>query len=178
MMTTRFTLALRNRRRDNDEHEGDPDMSDPIPLSALVLEGLGEGLHGPPSVETLEQRIRDAGHPVIIDYIGRRCVSRDVAKILLTEHHDQLEAQRQAAEEARLEATRRGNPIVARAEALNAKHARMRAAGVLDPGTSPLAVMRLGEHDERLDAASARMDEFLSIAPGDYGTMHRYTPKG
>jgi hypothetical protein len=58
-------------------------MSDPIPLAALLAEGLGDGAQ---SIDALEAQITAAGHPVVIDYIGRKAVARDVARVLLAEH--------------------------------------------------------------------------------------------
>lgn len=47
-----------------------------IPLAELVLEGLG------PDVGSLAQRFADA---VVIDDVGRRCVTRDTARRLFLE---------------------------------------------------------------------------------------------
>ena len=69
-------------------------MSDPIPLSHLLLEGLGR-TNGSQSVDTLERQILAAGHPVVIDYIGRKAVSRDIAKQLLAEHQAKVLAHRE-----------------------------------------------------------------------------------
>jgi hypothetical protein len=167
--------ALR-RSRKNEHHTTDPegpDMSDPIPLSALVLEGLGGNLHGPPNVETLQQRICDAGYPVIVDWIGRKCVSRDVARILLAEHHEAIEAARQAAEETRLENIRRGDPPhIRRVRAIQAAQTASRANGQLD-GVSAHAVLTADHFDERMARSSERLDDYLNSD----ATAYRKTPK-
>jgi hypothetical protein len=147
-------------------------MSDPIPLSHLVLEGLGQNLYGPASADVLEGQITAQGHPVVTDYVGRKCVSRDVAKILLAEHHEQLEAQRQAAEEHRLEAARRGNPALARVQAIIADQSRRRASGDTE-GLSAYAVMTADHHEQRLNESGRHLDEMMSAD----ATYHHIRPR-
>ena len=91
--TLHVKASSRHQRRDNEPNKGDT-MSDPIPLSHLLLEGLGR-TNGSQSVDTLERQILAAGHPVVIDYIGRKAVSRDIAKQLLAEHQAKVLAHRE-----------------------------------------------------------------------------------
>jgi uncharacterized protein (DUF3084 family) len=96
----------------------------------------------------------------------------DACKLL--EQRDAEIARHAAADEARnAEMAAQHAAQQARIQAIQR---RSLAARVEDPTLSALAVMRGDDRDERLDAASERLDEFLGIGPDDFGTMHRYTP--
>jgi hypothetical protein len=155
-----MSLSSWRRSRENEPitDPGGTDMSDPVPLSHLLLEGLGDSLYGP-SIEALQAQITAQGHPVIVDYVGRRCVSRDVARILLAEHHQALQAQRQAAEEHRLELARHGNPYRQRVEALMARPS--------PEGVSALGVVMADATASRRAKSGEHMDEMLRSSKGN-----------
>jgi hypothetical protein len=77
-----------------------PDITDPaelVPLAELAVEGFGYG--GPYVVtpkDAADVLARDLGDEVTLDDIGRRCVSREVARRLFTERAETERRQREA----------------------------------------------------------------------------------
>ncbi|CAN5150025.1 hypothetical protein BH09ACT8_BH09ACT8_59100 [soil metagenome] len=65
-----------------------------VALAELVVEGLGQ------DIGQLAQRLGDA---VVLDDIGRRCVTRETARQLFTEREERLEQQRAEARRQREE---------------------------------------------------------------------------
>lgn len=63
-----------------------------IPLSHLVTEGFGASVHGGPTVHHLAAQL---GDDVVLDDLGRQCVSRDRARCLFTERAEQGHANAQ-----------------------------------------------------------------------------------
>jgi cell division protein FtsL len=169
---------LRQRNTRNNEHNEGEIMGDPIPLSHLLLEGLGDSIGGP-SIDTLEQQIVAAGHPVIVDYIGRRAVTRDVARQLIAARDAEQAAQREREQEWRRELAHSNTPQQQRIRAIAERQRRMRADGTIDNSTPAFAAMTIDDPNAntRLTAAGERFDELLAAERrGDYGTFHRITP--
>ena len=131
-----------------------------IPLSALALEGLGKG-------GTVEQRAkhlaRTLADEVLVDDIGRPCLPRSVARELFAvraerdEHTDNLRRQnRVTSSEPAAELRRRVRAIQDR------QLHRDLGLDTTDLSAGALAELTADDHDERIKASGARMDEFLS----------------
>ena len=119
----------------HNENKGETTVSDPIPLSALQLEGIGHGQ----SLESLERQLTAAGHQVITDYIGRRCVSRNDARAVLAEKLAADEAERERAQ-------RRAAENKARLAQLTARNKATRRRGIpATPGSTALADLLTGD---------------------------------
>jgi hypothetical protein len=147
-------------------------MSDPIPLSVLMLEPViathwGADIHGT-SPQALEHRIREAGHQVITDYVGRKAVSRDVARLLFDEALAAQTIRAEAEQTLRAEAARRVDPVARRIAAVQSKYAARRAAGLapLDNAFEEMII----DDDQAEREASTVMADYL----GRTGSGERY----
>lgn len=132
-------------------------MNDPlIPLAALVAEGLGASVASGPNITTLAGRLGDA---VELDDLGRRCVSRDLARSLLAEHAALQASLRrvpvQHAESEHEAAVRRGRA---------ARAARQRQILQENPEMDALLLARLcnGDVDRQLDRQSRIRDAYAA----------------
>jgi hypothetical protein len=152
-------------------------MGDPIPLSHLLLEGLSQ------SLDALEAEILAAGHPIVIDYVGRRAVARDTARELIAQHqarlqaqadHEAAQAEHQAAERERAERQRAAED---RARQVRAERQRQLLRD--NPGMSAIEVMLADNSDpDRTTPAGRRFDEIIAAERrGDLGTFHRISPQ-
>ena len=132
-------------------------MSDPIPLSHLLLEPELAGI-------TAEQLARDHAGEIELDYVGRKCLPRPVARQVLDGYRRQRD--RRAAERAErsAEARRRSDEVAQRRRA-EALRERDRAALAENPTLDAFALMvgsdteaamdRAGERDARLRAGQS-----------------------
>jgi hypothetical protein len=154
--------SLRHRRGDNQTTKGtQPTMNDElIPLSHLVIEGFGASVRSRPSIDTLERRLTGRGMDVVIDDVGRRCVSRSDAATLFAERAEQ----QAAAERARAERTRAGDggEVAALHRQLEARHAVQRQLIEADPSLSVYALLASGDTADRLDYKGRRLERLLA----------------
>lgn len=132
-------------------------MSDPMPLSELLLEPELAGI-------TFERLAREHAADIKLDYFGRKALPRHIARQVLDTYRAQQ--QRLAAERAErsAEARRRCDDVAQRRRA-EAIRERDRAALAVDPTLSAFALMvgsdteaamdRAGERDARLRAGQS-----------------------
>jgi hypothetical protein len=144
-----------------------------VTLAELVAEGFGVSVHSGPTIHHLAAQL---GDDVVLDDLGRQCVSRDRARSLFTERAEQQARQRaQAAQhtgsQTYHDAVRRG---------IAARKQRQRELLSQQPGLSAAALMALtsGDPDRDLDRAGQRTQELLDASRrGLVGFGHRFTPR-
>lgn len=141
-----------------------------VTMAELVAEGFGASVHAGPSIDTLGAQL---GDDVVLDDLGRQCVSRDRARRLFAER-----ASQQQAAPAR-EATAPGatNDLHA---GLRARRERQLALRREHPELSAYEVAALdsGDVDDRLASAGRTFDELMAAnRRGVAGVMHRFTPQ-
>jgi hypothetical protein len=143
-----------------------------VTLAELVAEGFGASVHSGPTIHHLAAQL---GDDVVLDDLGRQCVSRDTARRLFTERAAQQErqrAQRTQPTEAQTyqDAVRRG---------IAARKARQRELLRENPQLSAREVMALaaGDPDSDLERAGRRTDELLTASRrGLAGFAHHFSP--
>jgi hypothetical protein len=84
-------------------------------------------------------------------------------------------AAREAAREAELAA--KPNPmdqVRALIKAIDARHERLLAAGMLDDDMPAFAVMAAGDHQARMEAKGRHLDELMASGRDGTLTMHRF----
>ncbi len=170
--------AARRRRRDNETTtEGNRMEPTPVTLAELVAEGFGGSVFGAPNINTLERLLTVRGIEIMLDDVGRRVVSRDVARQLFTERAQQA-AERAQAEQRRAEAAADPNSVAARVRALQARVAQRQAEGRWDPTLSAHAQMLGDEAESDLERAGRRRDQLHDAeAHGFAGTGAMFNPQ-
>ncbi|MFE3441654.1 hypothetical protein ACFXNW_01325 [Nocardia sp. NPDC059180] len=94
-------LAANDTDADHPMPDPTPRTEQPVTLAELVAEGFGQA-----SIDTLAAQL--PADEVLVDDIGRRCVTRTTARRLFTERAEADTAARKRAEQYRAEATERG----------------------------------------------------------------------
>ena len=114
---------------------------------------------------------------MISDYVGRRAVTRDVARLLLAERDAEQAARREREQERQRELAYSNVPHLQRVAAIAAQQARMKASGEIDSDAPALAVLAAGDPDSGMETASSRIDElFTAERAGHVGYFHRLDP--
>lgn len=132
-------------------------MSDPTPLSHLLLEPELAGI-------TFERLAREHADDIELDYLGRACLPRPVARRVLDDYRRQRDRLAAARAERSAEARRRSDDVAHRRRA-EAIRERDRAALAVDPTLDAFTLMvgrdteaamdRAGERDARLRAGQS-----------------------
>lgn len=123
-------------------------MSDPMPLSQLLLEPELAGI-------TFERLAREHAAEIELDWLGRKCLARPVARRVLDDYRrqrDQLAAERA---ERSAEVRRRSNDDAQRRRA-EALRERDRAALAIDPTLDAFTVMVGADTEAAMDRAGER----------------------
>ena len=160
-------------------HSAEPlDRSEWIPLSDLAAEGFGRPPFGGDSPEDRIANLRrELAEHLLLDDIGRAHIPRRVARELFAERaQKQAEAAtREAARAAELAATNPMDQVRAQIKAIDARHERLRATGMLDdPTLTAFAVMAAGDYQARMEAKSRHLDEMMRSGRDGSITMHRF----
>lgn len=129
-----------------------------VTLAELVAEGFGQSMFAPPSIDYLAGQLGDA---VVLDDIGRRCVTRETARQLFTERAQQQAAKAAAAAERKAHAQAEERQRAAHQAAIEARHQRQRE--LVAQGWSAAEVMFAdnGEHDRRMEAKGEQFEDLL-----------------
>lgn len=129
-----------------------------VTLAELVAEGFGQSMFGPPSIDHLAGQLGDA---VVLDDIGRRCVTRDTARQLFTERAHQQATKAAEAAEQRARAAAETRHRMAQQAIIEARHQRQQK--LVDQGWSASEVMLAdsGEHDRRMEAKGEQFEDLL-----------------
>lgn len=120
-----------------------------VPLGALAAEGLGWGEHTRTPKDAVDTLARRLGELVVLDDIGRRCVSRDTARALFAERAEADERLRQRRHALQERARRRPRPP-AGVPALDAEATAFQTM-----------VAHAGEDEKKRDAAGERWAALL-----------------
>jgi hypothetical protein len=158
-------------------HSAEPlDRSEWIPLSDLAAEGFGRPPFGGDSPEDRIANLRrELAEHILLDDIGRAHVPRRVARELFAERA-QKQAEAAAREKTRAaEMAAKPNPMDQVLKAIDARHERLRATGMLDdPTLTAFAVMAAGDHQARMEAKGRHLDEMMRSGRDGSLTMHRF----
>lgn len=133
-------------------------MTDLVPLSHLVIEGLGGSVFAPPNIDTLAHQLADRGIEITRDDVGRRAVSRDRARALLAEHAAQEERQR-------AQCTHQTASAVAAIRRAHAARAQLQRELVREnPDMTATEIMMLSDPaaDDNLSRAGRRFDAYVN----------------
>ena len=136
----------------------------PITLAELVAEGLA------PNIDALAAQLNGQ---VFLDDIGRRAVTREVAREALTQHTAKQTRERERQQRQRAELQARGSHRAAETASRRARNQQQRELLAANPDLDALTVMRMASGDDGgLGRAGRRWDEFVGIQRrGDVGTM-------
>jgi hypothetical protein len=136
------------------------DPAELVPLAELAAEGFGWGSQYVTTPrDAIEGLARQLEAEVVLDDIGRRCVSRDTARRLFAERATAEERQREARQ---------------RREAELAERAPRRPAGrpAID-GLSAFEVMIADEDAEQKEFAGRRMEDYMRGVDSGYSFVIR-----
>lgn len=100
------------------------------------------------------------GDSVVLDGIGLRCLTVDLARAVIADHRGAVQAQRDQRRAAEAASRRQPHPLRERVRAI--AEAQERFGGADLPA---LAVMTAGDVESRLESSSRHLDELLSGDP-------------
>ncbi|MBB2990264.1 hypothetical protein FHR72_001732 [Mycolicibacterium iranicum] len=100
------------------------------------------------------------GDTVVLDGIGIRCLTADLAREVIADHRAAVAAERDRRRAEAAEARRRPDPLRERVRALAAQQERFGGADL-----PALAVMTAGDIEGRLEVSSKHLDELLTGDP-------------
>ena len=141
---------------------------DLIPLSHLVIEGFGASVYGPANIDTLERQLVSRGVEIVHDDIGRRCVSRAVARMLFAERANAKAAAQAAEDQRRAEQAESVSPAERVRRGIAARAERQKAMLAQNPSLDAHALMVMGDVEHGLEAAGRRRDEMLAAERAGY----------